>query len=122
MNESYYVFKRYSLFRASVLAFTLPFFVCLLINIVNTNIYRYGVPWPWFVITALPFLFLGYKIKIEQIGENLVVYRCFINITLIKTYFELCDDANISWEPSTPKKSTYRLFIGNKYTGLIIDR
>ena len=122
MNESYYVFKRYSLFRASVLAFTLPFFVCLLINLVNANIYHYGVPWPWFVITALPFLFLGYKIKIEQIGEYLVVYRCFINMTLIKTYFELCDDANISWEPSTSKNSTYRLFIGNKYTGLIIDR
>jgi hypothetical protein len=89
---------------------------------VNTNLYHYGVPWPWFVITSIPFLFIGYKVKIEKIRKTLVVHRCFINIPLIKTHFDLCADESISWVQSIPKPSTFQLFVGDKNTGLVIDR
>jgi hypothetical protein len=121
MNESYYVFKRYSLYRASVIAFTLPFFACLLISIVNNNLYHYGMPWTWMLITFTPFLFIGYKIKLEKKIDKLIVYRCFFNILLIKKCFCLCENENIRWQPSITNDSMYHLLAGSKDTGLVVD-
>ena len=121
MTESYYVFFRYSLFRISVIAFTIPFVICLLITIINYNVYQYHLPYHWFLVTFIPFLFVGYKIKIRVKEQKLMIERCFINVILLKTHSALRDENSVKWIRSNDNEALYELYADGEKTGLIID-
>lgn len=121
MNEYYYVFKRYSLFRVSVICFTLPFFICLLISIVNYKLYHYATPWLWMFTTSIPLFFVGYKIKTEIVDDKLIISRYIFMIRVLTTKTTLCDAKSVLWTEVDPKSKVFQLTYDNSKTNLFID-
>jgi hypothetical protein len=122
MNETYYVFNRYSLFRASVIGLSLPFFLSLIINLVNFNLYGYFTPWLWVLIASIPLLFIGYTVSLTVSQTHLTVERGFFGFTMIKSSHAIREDQPAEWRPSPKKKGIFILSIGNKDIGITIDR
>ncbi len=122
MNESYYVFNRYSLYRASVLACLLPLAMFILISLVNHNLYDYVAPFQWFVFSSIPLLFIGYKIKLQVKDNKLLISRCFFNLPLFVTQSDLCSEKAVFWERSQHKNNSFCLIVNNKKTSLFVDK
>jgi hypothetical protein len=121
MNESYYVFKRYSLFRVSLIFFSLPFFVCLLISIVSYNMYQYATPWLWICVTSIPLFFVGYNIKIEIVDDKLIISRYLFMLRVLTTNTHLCNPKSVSWIAVDPKSKVFQLIFDNRKTNLFVD-
>lgn len=122
MSETYYVFQRFSLFRASVLALLCPFIIASLVFITNFNLYGYGIPLHWLLITLSPAVLLGYKVSIKSSGNAVIITRSFLAVPLLKRFFLNDKNARASWEPSQSKKRSFKLMIGPVDLGLTIDR
>lgn len=122
MNEQYFVFNKFSLFRASVLALLLPFLIACLVSITNMLLYGYGIPYWWLVISISPAILLGYKINISSNENSLTITRGFLHFPLFTRTFPIPYNTLVSWQPLPSKKGAFRLMIGTVITGLTIDR
>ncbi|SUJ09996.1 Uncharacterised protein [Shewanella morhuae] len=122
MSETYYVFQRFSLFRASVLALLCPFIIASLVFITNFNLYGYGIPLHWLLITLSPVVLLGYKVSIQSSENKVIITRSLLTVPLLKRLFLKEDNARASWQPLQSKKGSFKLMIGPVDSGLTIDR
>lgn len=120
MIENYYPFKRYSLFKATVLALLLPGGITSLAGITTLLLYGYSVPATWLCLMWLPLILIAYKVSIEQSGDTLLITRSLFRLPIKSTKYVLNGQA-VRWDESPQKQGLFMLKIGEKDTGLRVD-
>lgn len=116
INISAYLIAKYSLYRATILALSLPFLIFVIAGLKTYYLYGYELPFTYYLYSLLPLLCIFLKVSITEKQHSVIVKWYILGIRIVSSsYSKKSQDDLIQWVAFGKSKRLENTTTGVKY-------